>query len=112
MTDLRRQLLEDRALRNTARSIITAQFDRVRNGLSGQRIGEQLADDVGDETLDAADRASDALRGKGGIVAGVAAAVAGATALWFAREPLLALFRSSEENEAELETDDVEADGG
>ncbi|MEE1877932.1 hypothetical protein [Altererythrobacter litoralis] len=111
MIDLRRQLLEDKALRDTARSIITAQFDRVRNGLSGQRMGEQLAEEVGDETLDAADRASDALRGKGGIVAGVAAAVAGATALWFAREPLLEMFRSSDEDEAEEEPDD-EADGG
>ena len=111
MIDLRRQLFEDKALRDTARSIITAQFDRVRNGLSGQRLGKQLADEVGDETLDAADRASNALRGKGGIVAGIAAAVAGATALWFAHEPLLALFRSSEEDETE-EAENDETDGG
>jgi hypothetical protein len=79
MTDLKRQLKEDKAIRSAARSILLAQIAQVRHGLSGQRIGEKLA----------------------AAVAGAASVVAVALA-W---KPLTELFATTAEEEA-LETDD------
>ena len=87
MTDLREKLREDRELRNAARSIIVDQFLRVREGLSGKQVGEQLADKVSDEFIDAASQPRQLLR----TGAPLFSAIAGAAALWFAREPIMRL---------------------
>ena len=90
MTDLKRQMTEDRAIRESARSIATAQFEHVRKGLSGQRIGEKLADKVGDDTLDAIESAANAAKKNGGVIVALAGLVAAA----FAWKPISTFFRS------------------
>lgn len=99
MSDLKQQLREDRALRHAARSIVSQQFARVKEDLSGDRIGEKVADKVGPpvfQSLQGA-RSSKLL---GGIAAG-AAAVVGLALAW---KPLTQML----ENESESEEDTSE----
>ena len=113
MGDMRRKLMEDKALRDMARSIVGAQFSRVREALSGQRIGAQLADRVGDDTIDLAADAANTLKRNGGMIAGIVAAVgAGAAALWFAREPLMELLRPAADDAFEADEVGDEEIGG
>ena len=100
MTDLKRQLNEDRVLRETARSIVTAQIAHLRQGLSGQRFGEKLADKVGDDALGALENAASAAKKSKGILV----ALAGLAAAAIAWKPLSGLVQSlgkSESQEAE-----------
>lgn len=97
MSKLGRQLAEDRALRNAARSIVFDQLLRVRESASGKSIGTQLADTVGDDALDLAGRAETAARSNGGLIAAIAGVVGTALALWFAREPIAALINRDAE---------------
>lgn len=95
MTDLRRRLIEDRAMRDTARSIIHQQLSRVRSGVSGKWLGEKLADRYGDRLIGFAATARQSLRGKGGLAAGVGAIAAMAAVAWFARYRLRDLLGSA-----------------
>jgi len=101
MTDLKRQLKEDKAIRSAARSILLAQIAQVRHGLSGQRIGEKLADKIGDPALEKLENAGTPAKVIAAAVAGAASVVAVALA-W---KPLTELFATTAEEEA-LETDD------
>ena len=88
---------EDRALRETARSIVTAQLAHLRQGLSGKRIGESLADKVGDDAFDAFERATSTAKKNGGIVI----ALAGVAAAALAWKPLTAFVQSLNTSENE-----------
>lgn len=110
MTDLRRRLLEDRALRDSARSIITQQAQRLRTGVSGKWIGETMADRYGDKMLDLASGARRAMTGKGKLIAGAGAVAAAAAVAWLARKPLLDLLPPREEA-PEPEPEESGADG-
>lgn len=109
MTNLRRRLLEDRALRDSARSIITQQAQRLRTGISGKWIGETMADRYGDRMLDLASGTRRAMAGKGKLIAGAGAITVVAAVAWLARKPLMNLLPSREEApEAEPEESDAE----
>jgi len=99
MSDLKRQLSEDRAMRNTARSIIFGQFLRVREAVSGKRIGTELADKVVDDALDLADRAGSAARANRGLITAIAGVVGTGVALWLARKPIAALVGGATEGD-------------
>lgn len=101
MTDLKRQLKEDRAIRGAARSILAAQVAQVRQGLSGQRIGEQLADRIGDPALKKLESVGTPIKAIAGAVAG-AAAVFAVVLAW---KPFAAKFAAKNDDEV-LETDD------
>lgn len=101
MTDIKRQLKEDKAIRSAARSILLAQITQVRQGLSGQRIGEKLADKIGDPALEKLEKSGTPAKVVAAAVAGAASVVAVALA-W---KPLTELFATNVEDEA-LETDD------
>ncbi|MBO6609132.1 hypothetical protein [Altererythrobacter sp.] len=91
MADLKQQLKEDKAIRGAARSIVAAQIAQVRQGLSGQRIGSQLADSLGESAIDKL--------GKLGLPAKViaAAGAAGVLAIALAWKPVAALLASDNE---------------
>lgn len=120
MTDLRRRLLEDRALRDSARSIITQQAERLRTGVSGKWIGEAMADRYGDRMLDIASGTRRAMAGKGKLIVGAGAVAAAAAVAWLARKPLMDLLPlraqapEAESNESEPEESgaDESATGG
>jgi hypothetical protein len=97
MTDLKRQLNEDRVLRETARSIVTAQIAHLRQGLSGQRIGEKLADKVGDDALVALENAASTAKKNKGILV----ALAGLAAAAIAWKPLSGLVQSFGKSETQ-----------
>lgn len=117
MTDLKRRLAEDRALRDAARSIIFGQLLRVREAASGQRMGTELANKVGDDALDLINRADAAARKNGGLIAAIAGIAGVAAALWFARKPIEAILRDvlghdddpAEDNESSESLGDAEA---
>jgi len=85
MTVLERRLKEDRALRDAAFGLVTADLQLIRADLQERGIGGRIADRVGDSTMDMVDEATDfAEQNKGKVAAGLAAIV-----LWFARGPIL-----------------------
>lgn len=103
MADLKRQLKEDKAIRSAARSILAAQVTQVRQGLSGQRIGEKLADKVGEPALKK-------LENTGTLAKLIAAAIAGAASvvmIALAWKPIAALFAADGEVEAPVTDDDA-----
>jgi len=87
MNTLKRQMLEDKALRDTAHSLITADAAHVRNIFSKGSLGKRVAGRIGDGASDVYQKASDTAGNNGGILT----AVAGAIALWFARKPIIGL---------------------
>ena len=101
MTDLKRQLKEDKAIRSAARSILSAQVTQVRQGLSGQRIGEKLADKIGDPLFEKIESAGTPSK----VIAAAVAGAAGVLAVALAWKPVAALLAQDEADEA-LETDD------
>ncbi len=108
MSDIGRKLIEDRALRDAAKSIVTAQYSQVKTGLSGEAIGEHVADLIGDDLLELADQAGDIAKENRGILALAAAAVA----LWFARKPILSLLDRVEDPEVDSSEQEVAIEDG
>lgn len=84
--DLR--LKEDRALRDAAAALVKADINHLRANLAGKGFGRRIADRLNDgavsifeETVELADNNR-----------GVLATLIGAVLLWFARNPIIALF--------------------
>ena len=101
MSGLERRLAEDKALRDSALALFSADLALVRSDLKERGIGGRLADRIGESTMDMVDEAADyAEANRGKVAAGLAAIV-----LWFARGPILdglrLLFGKDDEDEAE-----------
>jgi hypothetical protein len=88
MSRLRRQLEEDRALRNSAWSLLRKEFDHVRKDIAPQALGERVADNVGERLELASDSAIGFAGRHGKALAAAGAAIASAAGLWLARRPL------------------------
>lgn len=104
MSDLKRQLNEDRAIRNAARSIITAQIAQIRQGVSGQRIGEKLADKIGDDAAEFLGKTGKAAQDNRGPLLAFAGVVVAAVA-W---KPLVDLLKSLKEDGTADEAEVIE----
>lgn len=85
MSKLEQQFLEDRALRNSALAMFKADIEHAKTGLSGKGIAERTVSRIAAGAKDALDSTTE----KAGDNVGVLAALVGAIALWFAREPIL-----------------------
>lgn len=92
MADLERQLREDRLLRDAAQALFKADMDRVKSDLEEKTIGKRAID----RAVDGAAEMLDTAKAKAGDNVGVVALLIGAVALWFARNPILALFSANE----------------
>jgi hypothetical protein len=88
MADLERQLREDRVLRDAAQALFKADIDRVKTDLEEKTIGKRALD----RTMDGAAELLYTAKAKAGDNIGIVALLLGAVALWFARNPILALF--------------------
>ncbi|MEM6477193.1 MAG: hypothetical protein AAF687_13615 [Pseudomonadota bacterium] len=103
MTKLPDQFVEDRALRDAARSVFMADIKHARTTLSGTGIAKRVASRVGDGAKDVFEVAKvNADDNRGAI-----AAFIGALILFFAREPILEILGLAPEtgDEAGDETD-------
>lgn len=97
MSDLERQLREERALRNAAQALFKADLDRVKGDLQEKTIVKRALD----RTMDGAAELLDTAKAKAGDNIGMVALLFGALALWFARNPILALFSTDQADDDE-----------
>ena len=85
MTKLPDQFIEDRALRDAARSVFMADIAHAKTTLSGKGIAKRVTSRVGDGAKDVLAVAKVNADDNRGIIA----ALLGALILFFAREPIL-----------------------
>ena len=97
MSKLDQQLREDKLLRDAAKTLFNADLDRVKGDLETRGVGKRALGRVKDGASELLDSASD----KAGNNIGVIAVLFGAIAIWFARNPILSLFGSEEDESAE-----------
>lgn len=85
MSDVARQLAEDRALRDAALGLFKSDIALIRGDLDERGIGPRAKDRLGEAALGMLDDGIDYVEdNKGWVAAGTAAVV-----LWFARKPIL-----------------------
>lgn len=94
MTRLPDRFIEDRALRDSARAVLTADIERLRASLAEEGIGSRVSTGV-TSTISTRIRtgARDVLeqaKAQAGDHKGVLAMLVGAILLWLAREPIFA----------------------
>ncbi len=85
MTPLEARLAEDRALRDAALEVFTADLRFVREDLHARSVGQRITDRIGDSAMDIVDEPVDYAEANRGRVAAAVAAIV----LWFTRAPLL-----------------------
>ena len=88
MTDLERRMREDRAVRDAAKALVSADIAYVKSSMSAKTIGERVLDSVGEGAKDVVEQAADAAENNRGVFA----VLIGAVVLWFARNPIMSLF--------------------
>ena len=103
MSGRKDQMREDKALRDTARSLLNADIAHVKNILSGPSLGKRLAGRIGDGATDVLEKASD----KADNHRGVLAALIGGIVLWFARNPILALLDDKPVDDADQAPEEI-----
>lgn len=85
MSRLERQLAEDKAVRDAALGLFSADLAIIRADLKERGIGGRIADRIGESTMEMVDEAADyAEANRGKVAAGIVAIV-----LWFMRGPIL-----------------------
>lgn len=104
MSKLKQQMREDKALRDTAHSLIVADVAHVRNIMNAESLGKRIAGRIGDGASDVLHKAGNTAGNNRGILAAVVAAAA----LWFARKPILELL--SDEATEDLPQDQASRD--
>ncbi|GEM_PF-631679 len=91
MNALKRKLLEDRAMRDAAKSVIGADLDFIKADVERQGIASRITETAKDRTKTMAAGALDlAEENKGSVTAGAAFALAGIAA-WIYRKPIMDL---------------------
>lgn len=88
MRDLDRKLTEDRAMRDAARTLVTADIANLRADLAGKGFGVRIVDRIHEGAADLFEEAVELADSNRGVLA----ALVGAVLLWFARNPIIALF--------------------
>lgn len=94
---LERQLVEDRALRDAALALVKADIAHLRTDMSAKGIGSRFADRMSEGAVDVFEEAVEVADNNRGVLATLVAAVL----IWFARNPIMALFDESEDGEDE-----------
>lgn len=88
-----RRLKEDRALRDAALALLKADVAHLRADLSGKSMGERFMDRISEGAVDVFDEAVGVANNNRGVLATLIAAVL----VWFARNPIMALFADDDE---------------
>ena len=82
------QLKEDRALRDAAIALLKADIAHLRADLAGKGFGERIVDRINEGAVDLFEEAVELADNNRGVLA----TLIGAVLLWFARNPIIALF--------------------
>lgn len=90
---LRARMIEDRYLRNSARALLDADLQNLRNDLSRKGLAERAIDRVKEGAADVYDEAVEVASDHKGALAALIAALV----LWFARNPIASLFTEDDE---------------
>ena len=85
MTPLERQFVEDRAMRDSAKALFSADVAQVRSDLANRGVGERIGARIGEGAVDMADEALE----MAGDNKGVIGAALGALLLYLFRNPLI-----------------------
>lgn len=96
-----RQLRADRAVRDAARALVDADVAHFRADLGGKDIKTRMLDRVTEGAVDVLEEAVDVAQSNRAALITLLAAIG----LWFARNPIMALFSDTDE-------DDTDEDGG
>ncbi len=92
---LERRMIEDKMLRDAALALVKADVAQLRADLNVRNLGNRALDRVSEGATDILDEAVDLADNNRGVVAALVAALV----VWFARNPILALFdRADDEN--------------
>jgi len=98
---LDQRLAEDRQLRDAALSLLKTDITNLRADLAGKGFGERIVDRMSEGAVDIFDEAVDLAENNRGVLA----TLIGAVLLWFARNPIVALFADDDEIEHESNDD-------
>lgn len=90
--DIERQLREDRALRDAALALVKADISHLKNDVGVKGVGARLANRLSDGAADVFDEAVEVADSNKGALAVLLAAIV----LWFARNPIMDLFRDGD----------------
>ncbi|MXO90179.1 hypothetical protein [Pontixanthobacter aquaemixtae] len=90
--ELERQLREDRILRDAALELVKADISHVKADFSAKSIGSRFATRMSEGAVDVFDEAVEAADSNKGVLTTLIAAIV----LWFARNPIMALFSDEE----------------
>lgn len=104
MTRLPARFVEDRALRDAARSVLIADVTHARESLSAKGVATRIGSRIGDGARDVVEVAKVQAENNRGVLA----ILIGALLLWLARHPLLELMGlvpSADDNADALETE-------
>ncbi|MFN4112393.1 MAG: hypothetical protein ACK4GD_00465 [Sphingomonadaceae bacterium] len=93
------RLAEDKALRDAARALIDADLARLKGTVAARSVPARAMDRATEGAVEVLEQVADAA----GRNKGVIAALVGATAIWLARHPLLALLDDRDPNPSDLQ---------
>ncbi len=99
MRDLDLKLKEDRALRDAAKALVTADIAILRADLAGKGFGERIVGRINEGAVDLFEEAVELADSNRGALA----TLVGAVLLWFARNPIIALFTDDSDDGDEIE---------
>ena len=104
MDDLKARLIEDRFLRDSAKALMQADLQHVKNDLAHKSVGERATDRVKHGAMDIYEEAIEVAGDNKGALTALMAAVV----IWFARNPILGLLGfDADTDEVDEEDDDL-----
>ena len=108
MTKLPAQFIEDKALRDAAKDVFTADIAHAKVNLSGKGIATRIGGRIGDGAKDVVEVAKVHADDNRGILA----IIIGALVLWFARSPIKEILGHGEAEELEdnIDASETKAD--
>lgn len=93
MSGLKRRMIEDRNLRDAARSLVEADIANLRADLVSKSLGERVLGSVSESASELLEQAGETAQNNRAALAVLISAIA----LWFARNPIMSLFTDDEE---------------
>jgi hypothetical protein len=96
------RMYQDRAIRDAAKAVAMADIANIKADLAARSVGDRVADRISDSALGVFEEAIEVADNNKGALA----ALLGAIALWFARNPIIALFFGEDDDDNEDGGDD------
>ena len=87
MSNLEQRFVEDRAMRDAAKTVLVAELEHMKASFSTKGLTDRITDRIGDGAKDVFEVAKEQADDNRGVIA----ALIGAILLWLGREPLLDL---------------------